>query len=116
MGRRVNRSPAELTGKQRRHLRALAHHLEPVIQVGHGGLSQGVIEELDRALETHELIKVRIGGESPVDGDQAAKIIEQAARCHIAQVIGRVLVVYRRREEEPTIELPRARKGSAGHH
>ena len=108
MGRPVKRSPASLTGKQRRYLRSLAHHLNPVIQIGHAGVTQGLLDELDRALETHELIKVRVGGESPVEPDEAAKIIEPAAACHVAQVIGRVLVLYRQHPEEPTIELPRA--------
>lgn len=106
----MKRIPATLTGKQRRHLRALAHHLDPVLQVGKTGLSDGVLKELDRALETHELIKVKLGGECPVAPEEAGPALEQAAACHVAQTIGRTLVLYRRREQEPKIELPRAKR------
>lgn len=97
-----------LTGKQRRHLRALAHDLKPLIQVGHAGLTQGVLEALDGALETHELVKVKLLSECP---DQASALIprvEENTRSSVAQVIGRTLVVYRRRKEKPVIVLPKA--------
>ena len=55
-----------LTGKQRQHLRALAHHLEPVVQIGHEGPTEAVLAQINEALEAHELIKVKIGGECPV--------------------------------------------------
>lgn len=99
-----------LTGKQRRHLRALAHPLEPVVRVGHGGLSPGLLAELDSALETHELVKVKVLAESPLEPEAAAVEIERAARAEIAQVIGRTLVVYRRRAKDPKIRLPAARR------
>lgn len=96
-----------LTGKQRRFLRALAHHLEPVVQIGNAGVTHGVLAEIGRALETHELIKVRVGTESPVSASEAAEPIESATRSRVAQVIGRTLVVYRRRKKDPKIVLPK---------
>lgn len=94
-----------LTGKQRRQLRALAHPLEPVVRVGHGGLSPGVLAEIDGALEAHELIKVKVASESPVEPREAAPAIESSTGSEVAQVIGRILVVYRRRQKDPKIRL-----------
>ena len=96
-----------LTGKQRRYLRALAHHLEPVVRVGTSGVTPGVLEEIGRALDKHELIKVRVTTEAPISADEASEPIATGTRSHVAQVIGRTLVVYRRRKKEPKIQLPR---------
>jgi RNA-binding protein len=97
-----------LTGKQRRHLRALAHALDPVVQLGKSGLTPGLLEEIDRALEKHELIKVKVGKDSPLGPDESVEPIETGTRSSVAQVIGRILVVYRRRNKDPKIVLPRA--------
>jgi RNA-binding protein len=95
----------ELTGKQRRHLRALAHELKPVVQIGVQGLNEGVLRAVDEALTTHELIKVRIGAEGG-DPEALGGEIAGASSAHLAQVIGRVLVLYRRRKNKPTLLLP----------
>ncbi len=63
-----------LTGKQRRHLRALGHHLEPVIHVGKNG-SVAAVEATHRALLDHELIKVRVGAECPEDRLEVAELL-----------------------------------------
>ena len=102
--------PLVLAGNQKRHLRALAHPLKPVVQIGHGGVSSGVIAEIDRALETHELIKIRVADECPIELGEAGEIIAAQTRSQVAQKIGKILVVYRKREKEPKITLPRARK------
>lgn len=95
-----------LTGKQRRHLRALAHPLKPVVRIGTAGVTRPLLDEIGRALETHELIKVRVGSEAPLSPDEAAEPIEAGTRSAVVQVIGRTLVVYRRRKKEPKIQLP----------
>ena len=61
-----------LTGAAARQLRALAHHLDPVVQVGKEAVTKGVVAQVARALLDHELIKVKIGSESPVDRKIAA--------------------------------------------
>lgn len=96
-----------LTGKQRRFLRALAHHLEPVVQIGTNGVTPGVIAEIDRALRTHELIKVRVSADSPLEAREAVEPIEAGTRSSAAQVIGRMLVLYRPRKKDPKIVLPK---------
>lgn len=104
--RRSHGFAVTLSGKQRRHLRALAHSLDPVVRIGHGGLSRGLFAEIDGALETHELIKVKLGSESPVEPEQAGPEIARETRSEVAQIIGRTLVVYRRRAKNPKIRLP----------
>ncbi len=98
---------SSLTGKQRRFLRALAHDLKPVVQIGNSGVTPGVLAEIGRALETHELIKVRLGSECPIAPDEAVAPLETEIRAQVAQVIGRTLVVYRRRKKDPKIVLPK---------
>ena len=105
--------PPSLTGKQRRYLRALAHPLKPVVRIGHSGLTAPVLEQIDVALETHELIKVRISGEDP-ETAAIARGVEEGTRSVVAQVIGKTLIVYRRRKKKPTISLPKASDGAHG--
>lgn len=102
-----------LTGKQRTYLRSLAHHLEPVVQVGHAGLSDAVMAQIDGALQTHELIKVKLGKECPVPREDAPALVEGATSSTVVQVIGKTLVVYRRRKKDPKIVLPKG-KGAKG--
>jgi RNA-binding protein len=96
----------DLTGKQRRHLRALGHHLDPVVQVGHEGVSEAVVRQADQQLESHELIKVKIGESSPQDRHQAAELLAERTRARVAQVLGRTALLYRPRKDQPQIVLP----------
>lgn len=97
-------SPA-LTGKQRRHLRSLAHPLKPLVLVGQKGVTQGLIENLDEQLAAHELVKVKV---HDADGIEAtARQLGEATSSALVQWIGKVLLYYRARPDEPTITLPR---------
>src|SRR5688500_16812989 len=98
---------ATLTGKQRRFLRALGHHKDPLVQVGKNGLTDAVKSAVDGALEQHELVKVRIGTECPDDREDIADALAEALRAHVAQVIGRTVLLYRRHPKEPKIKLPK---------
>lgn len=96
-----------LSPRQRAYLRSLAHPLSPVVRIGKGGLSESVVDETVRALEAHELIKVRI--ESA--GDERRALAEELADrtdAVLAGTIGKIAMLYRRREENPEIRLPRA--------
>jgi RNA-binding protein len=95
-----------LSGKQRRHLRALGHHLEPVVQLGKQGLSESAIAAVDAALAQHELIKVRVGTECPDDRHEIAERLAPAVKGEVAQVLGRTVLLYRRHPKEAKIELP----------
>jgi RNA-binding protein len=97
-----------LTGKQRRYLRSLGHSLEPLVQLGKHGLTPGVVEAIDEALARHELVKVRLGTECPDDRDDVADKLGPALSAHVAQTIGRTILVYRRHPQKPVIHLPKA--------
>ena len=84
-----------LTSKQKQELKALAHRLKPVILIGSHGLTEAVLAETDRALDDHELIKVKIAGEEREIRQQIAEEISQKLHAHIVQIIGRTLVLYR---------------------
>jgi|SRR3954469_5672504 RNA-binding protein len=94
----------ELSSKDRRALRARAHRLEPVVIVGAGGLSDSVVAEIDRSLTAHELIKIRA---PEADREERAALIgaicEQVNAAPV-QSIGKMLVVYRPKPEEPIAE------------
>lgn len=96
----------DLTSKQRRHLRALAHHLNPVVMVGNAGVTDGVAEAVDVALTTHELIKVRVDADGPEDRHEVADALVTRLRAAEVQVIGHVVVLYRRHPTAPQIALP----------
>jgi len=97
----------ELTGKQRRHLRALGHHLDPMVQVGQDGVSDAVVGQADAQLDAHELIKVKIGESSPQDRHEAADMLAARTQAQVAQVLGRTVLLYRPRKDKPRIVLPR---------
>ena len=96
----------ELTGKQRRHLRALGHALRPVAQIGKEGLSDGLIAAIDRALTDHELVKIRVGEGAGVERHSAAGELAERTGSAVAQLLGHTILLYRAHPEEPRIELP----------
>ena len=80
---------------EKKRFRRIGHELKPVVMTGNEGLSEGVVAEVDRALEDHELIKVRINGE---DRDARAEAMQSlAAQCkaQVVQVIGKIVLLYR---------------------
>lgn len=90
--------------KLRKTLRAAGHHLEPVVQVGKEGVSEAVLRQLDAQLLAHELVKVKVGGESPEDRFEAAARLGEGAGAQIAQILGRTVLVYRKHPEKPKFE------------
>jgi RNA-binding protein len=89
-----------LTNKERAHLKARAHALEPVVHTGTAGITDAVVAEVDRALTAHELMKVRIGGEDREE--RAARGDELCARTGATAVdrVGKVLILWRPRPLE----------------
>jgi RNA-binding protein len=96
----------KLTDKQCRYLRGLGHALKPVIYIGQAGASDAVVAETLRALNDHELIKVRVSGLSREARDEALDAL--AARTGSAMVgrIGHTALLYHRHPERPRIVLP----------
>ena len=99
-----------LTGKQRRHLRSLAHHLSAIVQIGKEGLSGSLIQATDEALARHELIKIKVGDGAGIDrygrGDLASALCE-ATSAELAGSVGKTLILFRRNPEQARIELPK---------
>jgi RNA-binding protein len=95
-------TPPSLTGKQRKHLRGLAHSLEPVVSVGAAGPSAGVLAEIDAALTSHELIKVRL--RDPEDKKALAAEIAERTHSVACGLVGHVVILYRPHPEDPRIE------------
>jgi RNA-binding protein len=101
-----------LTGQQKRYLRGLAHHKDAVVQVGHQGVTEPLLGALDKALEDHELVKVRLA-QAVDDRDEAAGALASGTQSELVQQLGRTVVLYRRRKKNPKIELPKAGKKAA---
>ena len=96
----------ELTEKQRRHLKGLAHPLKPVILMGNSGLTEAVIAATSQALGDHELIKVRLPGMERQDRDAALALLAERTGSAMVTRIGHVAVLYRRHPQIPRIVLP----------
>ena len=97
-----------LTSAQIRFLRGQAHELRAMLQVGGKGVTEALVAELDLALEHHELVKVKVGGEDRDARD--AMIADLAGRVGAALVqrIGHTAVLYRPSRDHRQIVLPRA--------
>jgi RNA-binding protein len=95
-----------LSEKQRKHLRRLAHPLNPIVMLGNAGLTDAVAAELERALGDHELVKVsaRVGDREARNAALAALASRTASE--LVQRVGHVGVFYRRRKELSKIVLP----------
>lgn len=85
-----------LSPEQRRQYRGIAHHLKPVIIVGDKGLSEGVQEELERALNDHELIKIKVASPDREQRQEAVAALCEAAGAQLVQTIGKTAVILRR--------------------
>lgn len=88
----------------RKALRAAGHHLSPVVQVGKEGLTRAVTAALDEQLLAHELVKVKVGTESPEDRFEVAAGLAGLPGAQVAQVLGRTVLLYRKHPEKPRFE------------
>lgn len=95
-----------LTGKQKRFLRAEAHHLKPIFQVGKVGVNDNMIAQIDDVLEKRELIKVSVLQNCLEDKDVVAEQLTQGAEAELVQVIGNNIVLYKESEENKQLQLP----------
>ena len=96
--------PITLTPRQRAQLKARAHALEPVVQIGQAGASEASVAEVERALAAHGLIKVKLGSADRDDRKElAAALCEQTGAAAVQQV-GKVLVLWRPRPAGDNLE------------
>ncbi len=103
----------KLKGFQKKYLRGIAHDLNPVVLIGHNGLTEQVIKSIDQALNDHELIKVKFN--SFKEKDQKNSIngeIELATGAELAGLVGHVAVFFRRNKDKENrkVFLPSSKK------
>ncbi|HJN76964.1 MAG TPA: YhbY family RNA-binding protein [Myxococcota bacterium] len=96
----------ELTTRQRRHLRALGHHLVATVRVGTAGPSEAVAEKTSTELHAHELIKIKVGQGCAQSAKEVAALLAETTDSHLVQVLGRTVLLYRQHPEDPEIVLP----------
>ena len=92
-----------LTGAQRQRMRARAHALEPVVMVGHAGVTDAIVKAVDEALAAHELIKVRL--HQPEDKRALASEIAERAAAALCGLIGHTVILFRPHPTRPKLTL-----------
>src|SRR5690625_2295758 len=95
-----------LSGKQKIFLRAKAHHLKPIFQVGRGGVQKNMINQLIDVLEKRELIKIHILQNCLEDKHVVAEEISEKTGAAIVQIIGNQIILYKESQENKTITFP----------
>lgn len=96
-----------MTSKQRAYLRSLAQSLDPIFQVGKGGIGENMLKQISDTLEARELIKLRVLDNSDYSAREAAEIISEEVGADVVQVIGTKFVLYRESKDKKRIELPK---------
>jgi len=98
-----------LTGKQKKFLKGLGHHLAPLISIGKEGLTENVIKATKQELLTRELIKIKIGNNSSINKQKAAELLPEATESTLVQLIGKTLLLYKENlkvDKEHRISVP----------
>ena len=94
-----------LKGNQRKFLRGLGHHLNPVVMVGQQGITVNLITALKDALTAHELIKVKLGQNCPLAKKEAAEQLAAESGSELVQLIGKTVLLF-----APNVELPQDKR------
>lgn len=95
-----------LTGKQRSYLKALANSVEPIMQIGKGGITENVLKQIDDALEARELIKINLLNNSMLEVKDTANEIAESIGAEYVQSIGNKFILYRESKEK-LINIPK---------
>ncbi len=98
------------SGELRRALRGHGHAMSAIVQVGKAGVTDALVKQMEQALADHELIKVKIGGECPLDRHAVAERLGAEPGVNLVQMVGRVLLLYKRHPRTPRYEGKRARE------
>ncbi len=96
-----------MTSKQRAYLRSLAMKIDPILNIGKGGYSPEIVDELDRILEKRELVKVQLLQNCLEDIKEMASVLSDRTHSEVVQVIGRKIIFYRESKENKEIILPK---------
>jgi RNA-binding protein len=89
----------EINAKERAHLRSQAHHLKPILQIGHEGLTEAAVRAVADAFNTRELLKVKVQSAAPLSAREAGDLLAERipGAVHV-QTIGRTVILYRAAE------------------
>lgn len=99
-----------LSGKQKKFLKGLGHHLDPLISIGKEGLTENVLKATKQELLARELIKVKISNSSSINKNEVAELLPEATESTLIQLIGKTLLIYKENpkiDKEHRISLPR---------
>jgi len=96
-----------LNKDQKKHLRALLHSRNIIIWIGQNGLTENVSNEIETALDHHELIKIRIRTGSSEDRDNILELVSKNTGAECVQKIGSVVSLYRANRDKPVIIFPK---------
>lgn len=96
-----------LTGKQKGFLRSMGNEMDPILQVGKGGITEAVITQTDEVLEVRELIKCRVLQNCSDEPKSVAAELAEHVQADLVQVIGRNFLLFRQSKDKPVIVLPR---------
>lgn len=94
-----------LTGKERAYLKGLAQNIDPLIQLGKEGINEGFLKQMDKLLEDHELVKIKVLQNAPVEVDEIVDEILEKTGAEFVQKIGKKLTIYRESKENKKIQL-----------
>jgi RNA-binding protein len=97
----------QLSGAQRKHLRGLAHHVKPVVHVGKNGVTDPVLQEVEEALDSHELIKVKLVDPQGRKKELADELASRSGGTRVG-LVGNIVTLYRQHPdpEKRKVEVP----------
>jgi RNA-binding protein len=95
-----------LTGKQKRYLRSKAHHMDPIFQVGKGGVNDNMVKQISDALEAREIFKISVLQNCEEDKTVVAEELAERTGAELVQIIGNTIVLYKESVENKQITLP----------
>lgn len=99
-----------LDSRQRAFLRGLSHPIDPIFNVGKGGVSTEMVDSIKEALIKRELIKLQVLKNCPYEAKDVAVTIGKHTRSNVVQVIGRKITLYKQNKDEPVIKLPKPKR------
>ena len=96
-----------MTTKQRAYLKGLAMNLDPIFQIGKGGLTTEYLDGVEEALEARELIKISVLKNCMDEPKELAQVLAERTHSDVVQVIGKKIVLYKESKNKKKIELPK---------
>ena len=97
---KAKKKPQTVTPKQGQYLRGLGHHLSPLAMVGHGGIDDQLVTAVEDVLTAHELIKIKLQSNCPLDRKEVAAVLSTKTRAATIQILGKTILLYRENKDK----------------